>query len=170
MTLEKTSNGQAYSLRTHRPGDMGYITYRHGVLYTKDHGYNERIEMMVARICADFIDNLDPSAERCWIAERDGEFLGCVMLVKEPGAPQTSRLRVLLVEPTARGMGIGSRLVDECVRFARDAGYKRVVLLTQAELLPARRLYRNAGFELVREESDKGVGSKFAPEEWALVL
>jgi DNA-binding MarR family transcriptional regulator/GNAT superfamily N-acetyltransferase len=154
-------------LRTHQVGDMGWIVWRHGVLYAQEQGWDERFEALVARICADFIDNYDPACERCWIAERDGERLGCIALVRS-GEDGVAKLRILLVEPAARGLGLGRRLVGECVGFARRAGYREVVLFTQSNLAAARAIYAKSGFEL--ESTD--AGQAFAPgitgETWRL--
>ncbi|MGZ3404636.1 MAG: bifunctional helix-turn-helix transcriptional regulator/GNAT family N-acetyltransferase, partial [Phenylobacterium sp.] len=116
-------------LRRHRPGDMGWIVERHGVTYAREYGWNGHIEAETARICADFLDRYDPAVERCWIAEQDGERIGCVFLVKD-GEPGVGRLRLLMLEPAARGLGLGKRLVAECVAFARAAGYREIVLWT----------------------------------------
>jgi DNA-binding MarR family transcriptional regulator/GNAT superfamily N-acetyltransferase len=161
--------GPAYILRTHRPGDMGWIIWRHGVLYSQEYGYDERFEAFVAEITAEFIANFDPARERCWIAERDATNLGSVMLVKKSAS--VAKLRLLLVEPSARGLGVGKRLVGECVRFARGAGYKKIILWTQSELTAARRIYENAGFELVGKEKHQSWGRKdLVAETWELKL
>ena len=133
----------AYRLREHRPGDMGWIVHRHGALYAQEYGYNERFEALVAGIVAEFIQNFDAKRERCWIAEKDGEVVGSIFLVMK--SKQVAKLRLLLVEPAARGLGIGKRLVSECVRFARQAGYRKIVLWTQSELPAARHLARGYG-------------------------
>ena len=168
--LEPFAGSQApYLLRQHQPGDMGWVVQRHGELYAEEYGWNERFEALVAAIVARFIERFDPRRERCWIAERDGERLGSVFLVKDSGL--TARLRMLLVEPEARGLGIGSRLVDECVRFARQAGYRRIRMWTQSILLAARKIYRRAGFRVLREEPEHhGFGKNLIAETWELKL
>lgn len=158
----------AYLLRSHQPGDMGWITHRHGVLYSQEYGYDERFEALVAEIAAEFVQRFDPKRERCWIAEKDGEIAGCIFAVRK--SKTVAKLRLLLVEPSARGLGIGSRLVSECVRFARQAGYKKLVLWTQSELLAARHLYQQAGFQLVGKKRHQSWGRKLVAETWELKL
>ena len=159
----------AYLLRQHRPGDIGWVVQRHGQLYWREYRYDERFEALVAKIAGDFIENLDPTRERCWIAERDGENVGSVFLVQKTRS--ISRLRLLLVEPSARGLGIGGRLVAECVRFAREAGYKKMMLWTQRELTAARAIYQKAGFELVAKKRHRDWGrSDLVAETWKLTL
>lgn len=154
----------AIRLRRHRPGDMGWVVHRHGELYAREWGYNAEFEALVARIVADFLDNLDPSAERCWIAEREGEILGSVFVVRK--TKQAAKLRLLLVEPSARGLGLGRRLVDECIRFARRAGYRKMTLWTQADLTAARHVYQQAGFVCVRRISRRSFGAERTAETW----
>ncbi len=157
-----------YLLRPHQPGDMGWVVHRHGVLYAQEYGYDEQFEALVAEIVAKFIKQYDPKRERCWIAEKDGENIGSVFLVKESDA--VARLRLFLVEPKARGLGIGKRLVSECARFARQVGYKKITLWTQSELHAARRIYENAGFRLVHQERHHSFGRDLIGETWELTL
>ncbi len=159
----------AYVLRPPRPGDMGWVVQRHGELYWQEYRYDERFEALVAEIVAEFIHNLDPPRERCWIAEKDGANVGSVFLVKKSAS--VAKLRLLLVESSARGLGIGKRLVEECVRFARQAGYKKIVLWTQSELLAARGIYLKAGFHKIAEETHQSFGRKdLIAETWELKL
>jgi DNA-binding MarR family transcriptional regulator/GNAT superfamily N-acetyltransferase len=165
-----------YLLRPHRPGDMGWLVSRHGALYAQEYHWDMRFEALVARIAADFIDRFDPRREACWIAERDGAQVGCVCLVQSRDehshAPLDgiAQLRLLLVEPSARGLGIGARLVDECTRFARDAGYRRIRLWTNSLLLAARAIYRKAGYSLVASEAHHSFGHDLVGETWELEL
>jgi DNA-binding MarR family transcriptional regulator/GNAT superfamily N-acetyltransferase len=151
-------------LRQHQPGDMGYVTHRHGALYAQEHGYNEEFEALVAEICAHFIRHFDAKRERCWIAEMDGEIVGSVFLVKKSAT--VAKLRLLLIEPRARGLGLGNRLVEECVRFARQVGYKKMALWTQSDLYAARAIYHKAGFKRVAEEPHHSFGLDLVAETW----
>jgi DNA-binding MarR family transcriptional regulator/N-acetylglutamate synthase-like GNAT family acetyltransferase len=158
----------SYLLRPHRAGDMGWIIHRHGVLYAEEYGWDETFEALVAEIAAKFIRRFNPKRERCWIAEREGEVVGSVFLVEK--SKTVGQLRLMYVEPTARGLGIGSRLTDECVRFARQVAYRKVVLWTNSVLLAARHIYEKAGFRLVHSEPHHSFGHDLIGETWELEL
>ena len=157
-----------YLLRPHRPGDMGWVIHRHAAIYAQEYGFDERFEALVARIAAKFIERYDPKRERCWIAEKDGEIVGSVFLVKH--SKTVAQLRLMLVEPKARGLGIGARLVDECVRFARENGYRKITLWTNSVLVAARHIYKKAGFRLVHKERHHSFGHALVGETWDLTL
>lgn len=159
---------EPFILRSFESGDMGWIVHRHGVLYAQEYGWNEHFEALVARIVADFIKHYDPVRERCWIAEMEGEPVGSVFVVRVDN--EVAKLRLLLVEPKARGMGLGSRLVQECMRFARRAGYRKLTLWTNSVLLEARHIYRKSGFTCVAEEPYHDFGKDLVSETWELAL
>jgi DNA-binding MarR family transcriptional regulator len=165
---ERAEPRAPYLQRTHRPGDIGWIVSRHGALYAQEYGWDERFEAFVARIAAQFIERFDPKREQCWIAERDGENVGAVVLVKKSAT--VAQLRMLIVDPKARGLGIGRRLVAECERFARQAGYRRIVLWTNDILHAARRIYEAAGYRLVEEERHQSFGRDLVGQYWELKL
>ena len=154
----------AVVLRGHGPGDLGWVVKRHAELYHLEYGWDERFEVLVARIAADFLDHFDPRRERCWIAELDGRRVGSVLLVK--GEDDAARLRLLLVDPAARGLGLGRRLVRECIRFAARAGYPRLTLWTNSVLLAARGIYVDEGFSLVASERHRSFGQRLTGEYW----
>src|SRR5579884_198069 len=157
-----------YRLRSPRPGDFGWIVKRHAELYRDEYGWTEPFEGVCAQIVADFINGNDPKRERCWIADIDGDNAGCVFLVKDSEA--VARIRLLLVEPHARGLGLGARLVDECIVFARRAGYKKITLWTHSVLAAARHIYQKAGFTLTRSEPHRSWGRPVVSEFWDLQL
>ena len=166
----------SYLLRQHRPGDIGWVISRHGALYADEFAWDIRFEAMVARIAADFIDRFDATREACWIAEHAGANVGSVFLVQardeatQAPVEGVAQLRMLLVEPSARGLGIGVRLVDECQRFARQAGYRKIMLWTNSNLLAARGIYAKAGYRLISTEVHRSFGHDLVGEVWELDL
>jgi GNAT superfamily N-acetyltransferase len=155
-----------YLLRPPVPGDMGWVVARHGVRYGCDYGWNDRIEGYTAEVVAGFVASHDPKRERCWIAEREGENVGCVLLVKK--SERVAQLRLLLVEPQARGLGIGARLVAECARFARQVGYGKIMLWTHSILGAARHIYEQGGYRMVATDTHDTFGPMLTGETWEL--
>jgi DNA-binding MarR family transcriptional regulator/GNAT superfamily N-acetyltransferase len=165
----KQESTTSYVLRPPQAGDFGWIVHRQGAVYAEEWGYNEEFEALAAGIVAAFVQHLRPSKERCWIAEKDGEIVGSVFLVQK--SETVAKLRLLLVEPSARGLGIGSRLIAECVRFSQRAGYRKITLWTQSELDAARRLYKKAGFTLTSKKAHDSFGRRgLVAETWDLTL
>jgi len=162
--LEDVPRPNAFVLRPPEPGDYGWVIHRHGALYAEEYGWDASFEALVARIVADYVDHRDPQREGAWIAEVRGEPVGCVFCVKRD--EKTAQLRLLLVDPSVRGMGIGSRLVEECLRFARRAGYQEITLWTNDVLEDARRIYQRAGFQLVEEETHHSFGHDLVGQNW----
>jgi DNA-binding MarR family transcriptional regulator/GNAT superfamily N-acetyltransferase len=168
LLSSRTETQATYVLRPHRPGDLGWIISRHGALYAQEYGWNQEFEALVAEIAAKFLKEFDPAAARCWIAEREGEKVGSVLVVRE--SETTAKLRLLLVEPSARGIGIGGRMVEECIGFARVAGYRKLTLWTNSVLTAARRIYEAKGFTLVKSEPHRSFGHDLVGEYWELGL
>jgi DNA-binding MarR family transcriptional regulator/GNAT superfamily N-acetyltransferase len=171
--MQTTLNGESGAsasplIRTHRPGDAGWIIFRHGELYAEEYGYDETFEGLVADILAHFLEHHDPKRERLWIAERDGERVGSVMIVKAD--EDVAQLRIFLVEPKARGMGIGKRLIQECIDFSKRSGYNKIKLWTHSELDAARHLYVKAGFKIVEKKRHHSFGRTVVDEVWELAL
>jgi DNA-binding MarR family transcriptional regulator/GNAT superfamily N-acetyltransferase len=164
--MAETKN--SYLLRPHQPGDMGWIVHRQAILYADEYGWDGTYEALAAEIVAQFIKHYDPKRERAWVAEKDGERVGAVFVAQE--SDQSVRLRLLHVERQARGLGIGKRLVEECIRFARQAGYQKMTLWTQSILHAARHIYKNAGFQVVHEEKHHSFGKDLTAETWELNL
>ncbi len=167
-TLDERRAAPAVVLRGLRPGDLGWVVQRHGEVYAREYGLTQSFEALVARIVADYVDRHQPERESAWIAEIDGQRAGCVFCVRKDD--ETAQLRILLVERWARGHGLGARLVDECIRFARDCGYRTLALWTNDVLVSARGIYVAAGFELVAEERHHSFGKDLVGQFWQLRL
>jgi DNA-binding MarR family transcriptional regulator/GNAT superfamily N-acetyltransferase len=163
--LDDVPKPEPYVIRPPRPGDLGWVVHRHGVLYAEEYGWDEGFEALTARIVADYVEGHDPKREAAWIAEVDGEPAGSIFCVRKDD--RTAKLRLLLVEPSTRGMGIGSRLVDECLAFARRAGYKRIELMTIDVLVSARRIYQRAGFRLDDQDTGPDFGTVVTAQNWS---
>lgn len=155
-------------LRSPEPGDLGWVIHRHGVLYAEEYRWNEQFEALVAQVVAEFITHFKPEQERCWIAEMNGEIVGSVFVVQ--ASDTVAKLRLLLIEPKARGLGLGTRLVEECIRFARRRGYQKLVLWTNSVLAAARHIYEKTGFKLVAQEAHHSFGQDLIGETWELAL
>jgi DNA-binding MarR family transcriptional regulator/GNAT superfamily N-acetyltransferase len=160
----------AYILRPPHAGDYGWIIQSHGELYAREYGWNAPFEALVARVVADYVEKFDAKYERCWIAERRGEKVGCVFVQKDREREGVAKLRMLLVHPSTRGLGIGRRLVDECTRFARDAGYHTISLWTHTALTTARKIYADVGYRMIREEVHDTFGERLTSETWEMKL
>jgi GNAT superfamily N-acetyltransferase len=160
----------SFTLRPPEPGDFGWVVARHGALYATEYGWDQRFEGLVARVIADFVEHYDPQRDKCWIAEYRGDKIGSVFMMAHPDRQGVAQLRLLLVEPAARGFGLGGRLVSECTKFGRAAGYHTITLWTNSVLLSARRIYEAAGYRLVEEAPHDLFGEGLTGQTWELTL
>jgi DNA-binding MarR family transcriptional regulator/GNAT superfamily N-acetyltransferase len=168
LSSDEQAEDRSFVLRSPHPGDFGWVIQRNGRLYADEYGWDETYEGLVATIIGEFVKNFDEKKERCWIAEKDGENVGSVFLVRK--SPTVAQLRLLIVEPSARGLGLGKRLVDECTRFARQAGYKKITLWTNSILLAARSIYKKAGYQMTDSKKNHLFGHDLVSETWELAL
>lgn len=166
----RATEARSFFLRTHQEGDMGWILDTNVLLYKQEYGWGTQFEQVVAKIVIDFIYNFDERYERCWIAERNGERIGCVMLIRHATLQGVAQLRLLAVDPSARGLGVGRRLANECTRFAAQKGYKKIVLWTHSVLTSARKIYEREGYQLVSEEKHSQFGPELVGQMWELDL
>ncbi len=158
------------TLRSHRPSDIGWVIHRQGAVYAQEYGYNADFELLVANVATSFLADFNPARDRCWIAEAESQPIGHILLVQHPVRPTVAKLRLLLVEATARRTGLGTTLVNECIVFAKQAGYCRITLWTQSDLHAARHIYQKAGFHLVHEERHHSFGKDLIGQTWELDL
>jgi len=170
IVLEPKSNEYEITLRNHRAGDMGMVVHLEGAGYVEQFGWDMMFEALVSRIVADFLERFDSARERCWIAEMGGQHVGHIFLVQHPEQRDTAKLRLLYVDPAARGRGLGQKLVAECIQFAREVGYRKITLWTQSILTGAHRIYQSAGFHLVREEPHHSFGKDLVGQTWEMDL
>jgi DNA-binding MarR family transcriptional regulator/N-acetylglutamate synthase-like GNAT family acetyltransferase len=170
FSVAPTSAPRRVNIRPYRVGDVGWAIERHGQLYSDEFGWNEEFEALVATLFARFATKHDPAAERFWVAEIDGERVGCVFVVRYEKDKNAAQLRCLLVDPRGRGLGVGRQLVDECIRFSKSAGYRKVILWTNDVLVSARRIYEAAGFSLIEESPHNSFGHELVGQYWSRAI